>query len=113
MPTELRAIERTLSGIERSLDRIEKNLRPVRGGGMDRAAEGLVRSTTQSGTLEEQVPLEIDWTPAAIKTEASFIRRADGKVTIVIEVVGEDADILMASIPDTPVEYLQLIAVAK
>jgi hypothetical protein len=101
--SELRNIERSLNDITHNLTRIERNLRPGRPTSV----------STQSGTLEEQVPLEIDWTPAAIKTEASFIRRADGKVTIVIEVVGEDADILMASIPDTPVEYLQLIAVAK
>jgi hypothetical protein len=102
---ELRNVENHLRRMDTSLSRIEQHLRP-----RPVKAEHV---STQSGNLEEQVPLEIDWTPAPIKTEASFIRRADGKVTIVIEVVGEDADILMASIPDTPVEYLQLIAVAR
>jgi hypothetical protein len=100
---ELRSIERSLGGIERALGRIEQNVRPLRS----------EKVATQSGTLEEQIPLEIDWTPAAIKTEATFIKRADGRVTIVIEVVGEDADILLQSIPDVPVEYLQLSSVAR
>jgi hypothetical protein len=101
----LHLIENALKSIASSLSRIEKNTAPVRSSGN--------RPRTHGGVLQEQVPLEIDWTPAAIKTEASFIVQDDGKVVILIEVVGEDADILIQSIPDTPVEYLQLISVAK
>ena len=99
----LHNIEVSLNGIERALTRLERKMAPT----------PIEPIRTQSGTLEHQIPIELDWTPAPIKTEATFIKRADGKVTIVIEVVGEDADILLESIPDTPVEYLQLSALAR
>jgi len=102
---DLQNIERSLKEITTKLGGIEKNLKP--------AAITINHPTTQQGHLEHRVPVEIDWTPAAIKTEAEFIVRPDGRVTIVIEVVGEDADILIESIPDVPVEYLQLSSVVK
>lgn len=102
---DLLNIERALNGIDRKLGGIERNLQVPR--------VTISSPTTQSGHLEAQVPVEIDWTPAAIKTEAQFIVRPDGRVTIVIEVVGEDADILMQSLPEVPVEQLQLSAIAR
>jgi hypothetical protein len=89
-----RQTQESLAGRKRAFEAYQKNDEP----------------TTHSGTLIHQVPLEIDWTPAAIKTEASFILQDNGKMTVVFEVVGEDADILKESLTELPVETLQLAA---
>lgn len=117
--TDVHNIERSLGGIEKTLERIEKNLRPTTGSSFPTTQQSLQRlieankSRGDSARLDHHIPLEIDWTPAAIRTEARVYHLEDGRARIVIDISGEDADILLESIPDTPVEYLQLSSVAR
>ena len=103
MDRNLHKIETALNNMATSLSRIDRNTAPIKS----------EASRTQSGSLFDSIPIELDWTPAAIKVKADFIKRPDGRVTIVIEVEGEDADILLESIGDLPVESLQMSAYAK
>lgn len=96
-------IEDTLKNLSDTLSQIEKHIRPK---------TTKPDSLFKSGEVIAQVPAELDWVTPEIKGEVSFIRNSDGRVTLTMEISGEDAAIAEDFLT-RGVEYLQISSMTR
>lgn len=103
--------EKALAAISNNLDNISKSVQRLEKGILS-GPTTFDEPRTHSGNLVCQVPVELDWMNPPLKAEASFIRRVDGKITVVLEIEGEEAALVEDFIDRGFVEKLQVSLVA-